>query len=43
MVNDGKGEKRDHSNRRTAGFTEQLGMGMVAGDNWEYVTRSTVM
>ena len=28
MVNGGKGEERDHSNHRNAGFTEQLGMGM---------------
>ena len=42
-MNGGKGEERDHSNHRNAGFTEQLGMGMATGDKWESVTRSTVM
>ena len=38
-----EGEERDHSNHRNAGFTEQLGVGMAAGDKWESVTRSAVM
>ena len=43
MVNGGKGEERDHSNHRNAGLTEQLGMGMAAGDKLGNVTRSALM